>query len=193
MKAAFVVIAGVTGYSLAIGQMWGPSADSPFVVSVNHTESGIELTCERGCAWTTLRFSCGTQKDCKTQVDAKGVVRRADRGPSERFLTDIPAGVYRVEGDNGVTLPRLIHDVKPSYTSEAMRAKVSGAAVVQCVIGTNGTVQDAKIIRSLDAVHGLDDEALKAAKQWRFEPGTKDGVPVPVVVTIDMTFALGGR
>jgi len=42
----------------------------------------------------------------------------------------------------------------------------------------------------LDTQHGLDDEAVKALKQWRFSPGTKDGKPVPVVVELEMTFTL---
>jgi len=44
------------------------------------------------------------------------------------------------------------------------------------------------VTTSLDA--GLDQEAIKAVKQWRFEPGTKDGKPVPVLMTIEMTFTL---
>ena len=54
----------------------------------------------------------------------------------------------------------------------------------------DGRVGDAKIVRSLDTEYGLDQEALKAAKQWRFVPGTKDGHPVAVLVTLEMTFTL---
>jgi TonB family protein len=92
---------------------------------------------------------------------------------------------------NGVMLPRLIKDVKPHYTSEAMRAKVQGAVLVECVVLTDGTVGDLKVVRSLDKVYGLDEEAIKAAKQWRFAPGTREGVPVPVLITIELTFTLG--
>jgi protein TonB len=88
-------------------------------------------------------------------------------------------------------LPRLIKDVKPQYTSEAMRAKVQGAVLVECVVLTDGTVGDLKVVRSLDKVYGLDEEAIKAAKQWRFAPGTREGVPVPVLITIELTFTLG--
>jgi len=80
--------------------------------------------------------------------------------------------------------------VKPSYTSDAMRAKVQGIAVVECVVRTDGTPSDCKIARSLDSTFGLDGEAIKAAQQWRFIPGTLKGEPVNVRVTIEMAFTL---
>jgi protein TonB len=99
-----------------------------------------------------------------------------------------PAGPYRA--GPGVIMPRLLHDVRPEYTSDALVRKISGAVFVQGVVGTDGALHDLQVVRSLDAVYGLDQQALKAAAQWRFEPGTKDGQPVPVVVTIELTFTL---
>jgi protein TonB len=46
------------------------------------------------------------------------------------------------------------------------------------------------VSRSLDSTFGLDQEAIKAAKQWLFKPGTKDGKPVAVRVMIELTFML---
>jgi TonB family protein len=46
------------------------------------------------------------------------------------------------------------------------------------------------VVQSLDSEYGLDDEAVKALKQWEFEPGTKDGAPVAVRVDVEMTFKL---
>lgn len=48
-------------------------------------------------------------------------------------------------------------------------------------MNTKGEVTDVKILRSLDATFGLDQEAIKTARQWRFSPGTRLGEPVPVV------------
>jgi TonB family protein len=42
----------------------------------------------------------------------------------------------------------------------------------------------------LESELGLDDEAIKAARQWRFKPGTRFGQPVPVLVEIEMSFRL---
>jgi periplasmic protein TonB len=54
----------------------------------------------------------------------------------------------------------------------------------------DGTVGDARIIRSLDQRFGLDQEAIAAAKKWRFRPGLLNGKPVPVIVTIELSFML---
>lgn len=99
-------------------------------------------------------------------------------------------GVVRV-GSPGVTIPRLLKDVKPQYTSDAMRAKIQGSVVLECVVLTDGSVGDVRVIRSLDATYGLDQEAIQAAKQWKFAPGTRNGEPVPVMVSIELTFVLG--
>ena len=97
-------------------------------------------------------------------------------------------GVYRP--GNGVTLPRVLREVKPQYTSDAMRAKVQGTVLLECVVRPDGTVTDVQVVRSLDSTFGLDQEAIKAAKQWKFVPGTRLGEPVSVLVTIELTFTL---
>jgi periplasmic protein TonB len=97
-------------------------------------------------------------------------------------------GAYRP--GNGVLLPKLLRDVKPQYTADAMRAKVQGTVIVECVVLPDGSVGKVEIIKSLDSAFGLDQEAIKAAKQWKFIPGTRFGEPVAVLVTIELTFTL---
>lgn len=83
----------------------------------------------------------------------------------------------------------LTHSEKANYTGGAMRRKVEGTLVLAAVVKTNGTVRDdVRVIESLDP--DLDAEALKAAKQWTFKPGTKDDKPVNVSVLLEMTFTL---
>jgi TonB family protein len=97
-------------------------------------------------------------------------------------------GAYRP--GNGVTLPEIIRDVKPAYTSDAMRAKVQGTVLLECTVRPDGSTSDCKVVRSLDPTFGLDQEAVRAARQWRFKPGTRFGEPVPVLITIELTFTL---
>jgi TonB family protein len=100
-----------------------------------------------------------------------------------------PSGVARPKQD-GVVLPKLLRQVGPQYTAAAMREQIEGKVALECVVEIDGTVQRVHVARSLDAVYGLDEQAIKAAKQWRFAAGTKDGVAVPVLITIELTFAL---
>jgi protein TonB len=97
-------------------------------------------------------------------------------------------GAYRP--GNGVTTPVVLREVKPQYTSDAMRAKVQGSVWLECVVKPDGSVGDVKVIRSLDSTFGLDLEAIKAARQWRFRPGMRLGEPVPVLVIIQLDFTL---
>ena len=97
-------------------------------------------------------------------------------------------GVYRP--GNGVTLPRVLHEERPQYTSDAMRAKVQGTVLLECVVRPDGSVGDVQVIRSLDPTFGLDQQAVAAARKWRFAPGTRLGEPVPVLITIELTFTL---
>jgi TonB family protein len=88
----------------------------------------------------------------------------------------------------GLTNPTLISSAKPSYTAEAMLRRIRGVVALECVIARNGSVDSCTVIESLDRVFGLDEEAIKAARQFRFTPGRKDGQPVPVFVRIEIRF-----
>jgi len=100
----------------------------------------------------------------------------------------LPPGVYRAGKD--VSTPKVVRQVAPNYTADAMRKEIHGIVRLDCVVRTDGTVGDVRIVRSLDRAYGLDDEAINAAKRWKFEPGLKDGTAVPVMVTIEMTFEM---
>ena len=99
-------------------------------------------------------------------------------------------------GGGRVSTRRRDRDAAPAARSEAelhgdaMRAKVQGMVVLDCVVGVDGSVGECDVVRSLDSSFGLDQEAVKAAKQWRFVPGKRQGQPVPVLVTIELTFNL---
>ncbi len=93
---------------------------------------------------------------------------------------------------SGVSFPVKIKEVKPAYTSDAMRAKVQGTVLLSCVVREDGTVGDIEVVRSLDSTFGLDQEAIKAARQWLFRPSIHQatGRPVPVEITIELSFNL---
>ena len=93
---------------------------------------------------------------------------------------------------NGILSPTLIRpEAKPNYTAEAMRAKIQGRVVLEAVVMADGSVGPVRVIRSLDPTFGLDQEAIKTAKLWRFSPGkNRLGEDIPVLVVIEMDFTL---
>ena len=93
-------------------------------------------------------------------------------------------------GPGGVADPRVLTIVKPRYTTAAMSARIQGVVFVSCIVQPDGSVADARVVRSLDPAFGLDEEAIKAARQWKFLPGTHLGKPVPVRVSIEVAFTL---
>jgi protein TonB len=84
-------------------------------------------------------------------------------------------------------MPRKIHDVAPRYPELAQRAGVEGSVIIEAVIAVDGTVRDARVLRSVAL---LDRAALDAVKQWRYAPTRLNGVAVPVIVTVTVHFRL---
>lgn len=89
-----------------------------------------------------------------------------------------------------VVAPVAIKQVDPRYTPEAMRAKIQGHVTLLLSIDEKGVVTKATIAESLDAEHGLDTNAIDAAMQWTFKPGTVDGAPKAFDVKVTMEFRI---
>lgn len=87
--------------------------------------------------------------------------------------------------------PRVLQEVKPPYTAEAMRARIEGVVGLEAVVLPTGMVGLVRVTKSLDS--GLDEQAVKALRQWKFAAGTRLGVPVPVLVSVEMSFAVRKR
>ena len=94
------------------------------------------------------------------------------------------------EPGKDVTLPQVVKRVNAQYTQEAMQNRIEGTVGLEAVVLDDGKVGEVKVTKSLDTVHGLDQEAVKAMKQWEFKPGTKDGKPVAVRIHLTMSFTL---
>jgi bla regulator protein blaR1 len=134
---------------------------------------------------TRIALACA----CAFVVVASTTAAAVDRFPISTSLAAQSADAPQKPGD-GVTLPKVLREVRPDYTSAALAAKIQGSVMMSIVVLAGGTVGDVTVIQSLDREFGLDDQAVKAVRQWTFEPGKKDGKPVPVQVTVEMTFTL---
>lgn len=94
-------------------------------------------------------------------------------------------GAYRL--GSGVVPPTLLKQVRPNYTTEALRLRIQGTVILEVVVGRDGIPLAIRITRSLDP-GGLDEEAIAAVREWRFTPGRVADVPVDVLVTIQLDF-----
>ncbi len=110
-------------------------------------------------------------------------------GPKVVEVAPDERAVYQT-GDEGIDLPSPLETVDPKYTEEAIDAKVTGEVWLKVVVLPDGTVGDVTLTKSLDTRYGLDEEALKAARLWRWAPGTRLGEPVSVQVAIAVAFEL---
>ncbi len=111
-----------------------------------------------------------------------------DLGPGQGPGFDGGSGSNVFDPGHGVTTPRAIYSPDPAYSEEARKAKFQGTVGLSAVIGVDGRPRDLWISRS--AGLGLDENSLETVRTWRFEPGTKNGKPVPVRMYIEVNFHL---
>lgn len=104
--------------------------------------------------------------------------------PAEPVLVD---GVQPLRVGGNIKAPVKIYDQRPTYPEEALRARVTGMVILEALIDTHGVVRSAKVLRSIPL---LDAAAVEAVTGWRYEPPTRDGVPVPVLMTVTVNFTI---
>jgi TonB family protein len=95
-------------------------------------------------------------------------------------------GVYRPGG--GVTAPTLVTQIRPTYTTDALRNRIQGSVTLEAVVRRNGLADAIRVVRSLDP--GLDAQAIHALRQWRFRPGRLGDTPVDVLVSVVIDFTI---
>jgi TonB family protein len=95
-------------------------------------------------------------------------------------------GIFRVK--EGVSPPKPISTPDPKYSRYASRLNTRGTSILSLVVGVDGKPQKMEVKVPLGM--GLDEQVMKAVETWRFEPAKKDGVPVPVRITVEVNFDL---
>jgi TonB family protein len=95
-------------------------------------------------------------------------------------------GVYQPGA--GIDPPTLVREVRPVYTDEARRQRIEGDVILEIVVRSDGSVGSIRVKRSLGG--GLDQRAIDAVRQWRFNPARRHGTPVDVAVEVAVEFKL---
>ena len=115
-----------------------------------------------------------------------GVGVGAGPGVGEGHGGGTGGGVFHVGG--GVSAPSVLYDPSPEYSEEARKAKYSGTSIVSLIVGPDGLPRNITVSRSVGL--GLDEKAIEAVKQWKFKPAEKDGKPVAVEISVEVSFNL---
>jgi periplasmic protein TonB len=100
--------------------------------------------------------------------------------PPPKTTAPIPVG-------GAIRQPQKTRHVAPVYPALALAARKEGTVIVEAVIGEDGRVRDVRVLRSIPL---LDEAAIEAVRQWQFTPTMLNDQPVPVVMTVTVTFTL---
>jgi len=105
-------------------------------------------------------------------------------------MEELPTAIEMANAKKaGFQLPRVVKAMKPDYTRGAMQRKIQGTVLMELLVLADGAVGGVSVTRSLDPE--LDLQAVEAGRQWKFTPGLLNERPVPVIVTLELTFTLG--
>jgi periplasmic protein TonB len=98
----------------------------------------------------------------------------------------IGGGAFRP--GRGVTAPRVIYQTDPEFSEEARKAKYQGTCVLGLVVDATGRPTNIRVLNALGM--GLDEKAIESVRNWKFEPGQKDGHAVAVEIAVEVDFHL---
>ena len=102
-------------------------------------------------------------------------------------LPPVPAAPGPLRTGGQISNPAKTRDVRPEYPAIAVANRVEGTVTVEAIIGIDGRVTNARIVKSIPL---LDRAALAAVLQWQFRPTLLNGVAVPVIMTVTVNFTL---
>ena len=108
-------------------------------------------------------------------------------GPGFGPGSDPGVGIVYSPG-RGIVAPVLVSAPEAEFSDEARRQKYQGVCLISLIVDTHGNPRNPRVVQRLGM--GLDEKALEAIGRYRFKPGTKDGRPVPVEITVEVDFRM---
>jgi TonB family protein len=130
--------------------------------------------------------SGNTQGSVNQDASFKAAIEDLQNEPPPATVTvnGVKETVYRAK--DATTPPRPIKQPQPGYTDKARRDKLWGVVTLTAVVTREGGMSNITVRRNLG--DGLDEEAVKAVRKWKWVPATKDGKPVAVQIVIEVGF-----
>ncbi len=138
----------------------------------------MSLKADHACLITAMMLFC--------MLAVRGQTTTPGNADAEKTA---PTGFFRI--GSGVTPPRVTYQTSPEYSEEARAAGIEGTCVIWLVVGADGNPRNIEVKHKLGL--GLDEKAIDAVKNLRFEPGMKDHKPVSVMVSAEVIFHLAGK
>jgi len=143
------------------------------------------VTRDRLVASMTLAQIAEAQKRARTWIEGFEPVRSAS---ARTAIAGTPGSTLALlRGGTDIPAPQLTRQVEPGYPSIAQRARVQGNVILDVTIAPAGRVNNVQILRSIPL---LDQAAIEAVKQWEFAPTVVNGVAMPVIMTVTVSFTL---
>jgi TonB family protein len=137
-----------------------------------------------------VNLKCGDRVEILEKDSGRtGIDRILVADGTEGFVLDLYLGPSMAASYANITAPVPTYKPEPTYAPEARRDRIEGTVEIRIVVDTQGNVADAREV-SPPLGGGLDEKALETVKTWKFQPAKHDGVPVPVRVTVEVTFRL---
>ncbi len=119
----------------------------------------------------------------ENMIGGFGVAQNVIEGPPPAYAE--PSAPVRPGGD--IKPPARIHYVAPVYPEIARRNGVKGIVIIEAVIGVDGRVDNARVLKSVPL---LDAAALEAVRAWTYSPTLLNGRPTAVIMTVTVLFNL---
>lgn len=160
------------------------------IATVNLEAAGVHVgSADFGDLHTVARVRLGKTEDFVRAT----VTRNGSRVDSVSLVAPLPPGEqrsvvaepFRVGGD--VRPPRVIQRVEATYPPELRAQRISGIVILEAEISATGDVQDVEVLKGQA---GLAEAALEAVRQWKFEPATMNGQPIPVIFNLTVNFKI---
>ncbi len=144
--------------------------------------TAMQITFEYVLTGTTWGVKIG---EALPNIGLRPIPRNADAVAPAPTTNPDATGAYRI--GNGLMPPKKMKDVPPAYPAAAQEARVQGVVIMEARVDEQGNVSDVRVLRSIPL---LDEAAVDAVKQWQYTPTLMNGVAVPIMMTVTVSFTL---